>query len=82
MNLTLGMMNKSNVKTAINDALSLAMLDMVAGDIPSMSYREISNRTGMTYDEVKNAEQKGLAKLRLNPLAWEIVTACKRTKTL
>ncbi len=82
MNLTRGMMNKSNVNQSINDLLSLAMLDMVSEDMTSMSIREISNRSGMSYDEVNNTEQRALAKLRLSPIAWETATECKRIKNV
>jgi DNA-directed RNA polymerase specialized sigma24 family protein len=70
MNLTLGTMNKSNVNQSINDLLSLAMLDMVADDMPSMSYREISRRTGLPICEVKSTETRAIKKLRNNPDAW------------
>jgi len=71
MNLTRGTMNKKAINQAINDSLLLAMLDMVDEDIPSMSHREISQRTGMSIKDVRNTEDRAIAKLRKLPIAKE-----------
>lgn len=65
-------MNKKAINQAINDSLLLAMLDMVDNDIPSMSHHEISKRTGMSVKDVRNTEDRAIAKLRKLPVAIEV----------
>jgi hypothetical protein len=68
-------MNRKQINQAINDSLLLAMLDMVDNDIPSMSHREISQRTGMSIKASERAEEQALVKLRNNPDAWNLITS-------
>jgi DNA-directed RNA polymerase specialized sigma24 family protein len=71
MNTILGIMTKKDIRKAINQALNLAMLDMVDQDIDSMSHHEIAKRTGMSVKDVRNAEDRAIAKLKASPIAKE-----------